>query len=73
VLDDHCYDVFQCGFKDAVGNSYRCRSYGGSDVIGSEQEVYYGINANERYKGPLILRIIDYPSRIKGHFKVKVN
>jgi len=42
-------------------------------VIGSEQEVYYGINANERYKGPLILKIIDYPSRIKGHFKVKVN
>jgi len=23
LLDDHCYDVFQCGFKDAVGNSYR--------------------------------------------------
>jgi len=71
-LDDKfSYFVFRQVIKDAedVENGYCSLETSGS---GLNQEVSVNLPKNFHYKNPLSLTIDDYPSRIKGDFKIKI-
>lgn len=36
------------------------------------QNIGYNITSESTFKNPIYLTIVDYPSRIKGDFKVKI-
>jgi hypothetical protein len=63
--------IFQFQFEDSEGNIIHNISCGTSSNI-AERQIYYIIPTDIKLKNPISLIIDDYPSRIKGDFKVKI-
>ncbi len=73
VIDEnHLYHIFSHSFKDSNGKVYDIDSIGSRFCDGNKQRIYYYINNNIKFKSPVYLLIEDYPTRIKGDFKVKI-
>jgi hypothetical protein len=73
---NYAYNVFSHGVdavKDADGNTYEYERSGVSTDGTNMQNIYLVIKTDDKLKGPLSFKIEDYPERIKGSFKVKIN
>ncbi|WP_027624068.1 DUF4179 domain-containing protein [Clostridium lundense] len=73
-LDKKCaYSIFDGDFKDGSGVTFKSKGRGTRIGKSSEQSILYNVSDDIKYKSPIYLKIYDYPSRIKGDFKLKVN
>lgn len=68
----YSYQIFDNRFKDSTGNLYYCNSAGNSYSSDNNQSVYLSFSHNTKFKNPIYLTIYEYPTRIKGDFKVKI-
>lgn len=73
ILDkDKRYFVFKLHFEDSNGNIINNNS-GGTGSNGTDRQyIDYRIRSDSKFRNPIYLTIEDYPSRIKGDFKVKI-
>lgn len=74
ILDkDKGYFVFQYDVEDSDGNIINQQASGGADLNGTDRQyIDYTITTDNKLKNPISLTIWDYPTRIKGDFKVKI-
>ena len=74
ILDkDKGYFVFQYDFEDSDGNIIDNKASGGTHLNGTDrQDIDYIITTDSKFKNPISLTVWDYPTRIKGNFKVKI-
>jgi len=74
ILDkDKAYFVFQSDFEDSDGNIIGRRTGGAAGLSGTDRQyIDYDITKDSKFKNPIYLTIDNYPSRIKGDFKVKI-
>ena len=74
ILDkDKGYFVFQYDFEDTDGNLINQKASGETHLNGTDRQyIYYTITNDSKFKNPIFLTIWDYPTRIKGDFKVKI-
>jgi hypothetical protein len=74
ILDkDKGYFVFQYDFEDSDGNLINQKASGGTHLNGTDRQyIDYTITTDSKFKNPIFLTIWDYPTRIKGDFKVKI-
>ncbi|MFT8310585.1 MAG: DUF4179 domain-containing protein [Sporolactobacillus sp.] len=65
------YGIFDSTFTDQSGKHYETTSEG-TDLFGSA--VHYEMISipNRNYKGPIKLKIIDYPDRVYGDIRIKI-
>ncbi|MDN3954525.1 DUF4179 domain-containing protein [Sporolactobacillus laevolacticus] len=71
-IDRHSvYGIFDITFTDQSGKQYNTRSEG--TEMFSKSIHYEIVNIpNRNYKGPITLKIMDYPERIHGDVRIKV-
>jgi hypothetical protein len=73
ILDkDRGYFIFQNDFEDSNGKVFDTINSRSTSSDGTYQYIYYAITSDIKFKNPIYLTIEDYPSRIKGDFKVKI-
>jgi hypothetical protein len=74
ILDkDKGYFVFLSDFEDSDGNIINQKASGGTHLNGTDRQyIDYTITTDSKFKNPISLTIWDYPTRIKGDFKVKI-
>ena len=74
ILDkDKGYFVFLSDFEDSDGNIIHNKVGGSTHLNGTDRQyIEYIITNDSKFKNPISLTISDYPTRIKGDFKVKI-
>jgi 23S rRNA pseudoU1915 N3-methylase RlmH len=71
-IDHHSgYGIFDSTFTDQSGKSYETRSEG-TEMY--SKSIHYEMVSipNRNYKGPIKLKIVDYPERVNGDIRTKI-
>ena len=73
VLDfNRLYSIFYSIFKAGDGKTYESNTGEFDSRESGVQNYEYDIAGTEKFQNPIYLTIIDYPTRIKGNFKIKI-
>ncbi|MBC8060126.1 MAG: DUF4179 domain-containing protein [Clostridiaceae bacterium] len=68
----YAYFVFQTPFEDNTGKILNYQTTMAARLEDNKHVIQYNITSDAKFTNPIYLTIQDYPSRIKGDFKVKI-